>query len=147
MNLVGSWGAFREGLGVGLFLHLFVLHDVKHIRVQSLVLSLLRERCAVGVDVLRRLHTFVSSCTQLSEALLPVLLVGSKLDFLAWIAITSVVRIEDHILVVGHGLAHVVHHAVFLCQLSADGFDRVDKSDFSHMCSAIERGVEIFKDN
>jgi hypothetical protein len=44
-------------------------------------------------------------------------------------------------------LAHVVHHAVFLGQLAADGFDRINVSDFSHRCSAIERGVEIFKDN
>ena len=78
---------------------------------------------------------------------MPVLLVGCEFEFLAWVAIRRVVRVQDHVLVVGHGLAHVVHHAVFLCQLAADGFDWVDKSDFSHRCSAIERGVETFKDN
>ena len=78
---------------------------------------------------------------------MPVLLVGCELDLLAWVAVGGVVRVADHVLVVGYGLAHVVHHAVFLGQLAADGFDRVNKGYFCHRCSAIERGVEIFKDN
>ena len=91
---------------------LLVLHDVEHIRVQGLVLGLLSERRTVGIDILRRLHTLVSSCAQLSEALLPVLLVGCELDLLAWVTVGGVVRVADHVLVVGYGLAHIVHHAV-----------------------------------
>ena len=97
--------------------------------------------------MLRVLHTNTSRLDDLSELLLPCPLSGSQTYLLVRIAVGSVVRVTDHVLVVGYSLAHVVHHAVLLGQLAADGFDRVNVSDFCHRCSAIERGVEIFKDN
>ena len=115
-----------------MFLHFLVLHQVKHVRVQGLVLGLLSKLGTVLIDVVGGLQTKLGSRTQLSEALLPVLLVGCELDLLAWVTVGGVVRVADHVLVIGYGLAHVVHHAVFLGQLAADGFDRVNVSDFSH---------------
>ena len=129
-----------------MFLHLLVLQFIEDKCPEGLVLGLLSKLGTVLVDVGWVFQTDTSSGTQLSETLVPLALVGREFDLLVWVAVGGVVRVTDHVLVVGYSLAHVVHHAVFLGQLAADGFDRVNVSDFSHRCSAIERGVEIFKD-
>ena len=108
------------------------LHLVEDVSIQGLVLRLSSESRFVWCDVLWVLHAVASTSDDLRELSVPCPLPSSEADLLVGVAVGGVVGVVDHVCVVGRRLAHVIDYAVFLGQLAAYGFDRVNVSNFCH---------------
>ena len=108
---------------------------VEDVSVESLVLRLSSESRFVWCDVLWVLHAVTCTSDDLRELSVPCPLTSSEANLLAWVTVGGVVRIVDHVYVVGRRLAHVIDYTVFLSQLSADRFDWVNVSNF---CNSLE---------
>ena len=126
-----------RGLTARSFLRHASLHLVEDVSIQGLVLRLRSESRLVWCDVLWILHAVASTSDDLRELSVPCPLTSSEAGLLVGVTVGGVVRIGDHVCVVGWRLTHVIDYAVFLGQLAADGFDRVNVSDFCHLCSAM----------